>query len=424
MPDNYILLEKITIGASSPSSVVFSNIPQTGYTDLVLKGSVKTTQAATYGLLSIRPNGSSTNLTGIRVYGGDGNAYADDTATLAFISGTSTETNTFGSFETYITNYAGSNFKTFTSESTGERNQTNDTYMGFSSILWSNTAAITSLEIMPGAVGFIEGSTFYLYGVAKLGTTPAIAPKALGGSIIETDGTYWYHAFLSSGTFTPVETLSCDVLVIAGGGGGGYYNGGGGGAGGLQAFTSQSISSSKTITIGAGAPQPAGYVDSSNGNDSTFQGLTASVGGGAGSSYYTKLSQVGGSGGGGGMDYNTSGSAGTAGQGNAGANGNGTTVAGGGGGAGGAGQAGASGGAGGVGSSTYSSWGSVTGTGQNVSGTYYYAGGGGWLTGGSGGGGANASNGVANTGGGGGCGKGVTNGTGGGSGIVIVRYTV
>jgi hypothetical protein len=424
MSDNYILLEKITVGAAGASSVVFSNIPQTGYTDLVIKGSVRTTQAATYGVLGIRPNGSTSNLTGIRMYAGDGNVYSDNTVTLALISGDSTGANIFGPFETYIANYAGSSFKTITTYGTGERNQTNDTYMSASTILWSDTAAITSIELTPGAVGFIERSTFYLYGVAKLGSTPAIAPKATGGSIIETDGTYWYHAFLSSGTFTPVEALSCDVLVVAGGGGGGYYNGGGGGAGGLQAFTSQSISSSKTITIGAGAPAPAGYVDSLNGNDSTFQGLTASVGGGAGSSYYTKPSQVGGSGGGGGMDYNTTGSAGTAGQGNAGANGNGTTVAGGGGGAGGVGQSGAAGGAGGVGSSTYSSWGSVTGTGQNVSGTYYYAGGGGWLTGGSGGGGANASNGVANTGGGGGCGKGVTNGTGGGSGIVIVRYTV
>jgi hypothetical protein len=424
MPDNYILLEKIVVGAASPDSVTFSNIPQTGYTDLILKGTVKTTQAATYGLLGIRPNGSTSSITGIRMYGGDGNAYADDTPTLAFISGTSTESNTFGSFETYITNYAGSGIKTFSSESTGERNQTNDTYMGVSTILWSNTAAITSLQIMPQAVGFVEGSTFYLYGVAKLNTTPAISPMATGGDVIMTDGTYWYHAFRSSGTFTPLKALSCDVLVVAGGGGGGYYNGGGGGAGGLQAFTSQSISSSKTITIGAGAPQPAGYVDSSNGNDSTFQGLTASVGGGRGSGYYTTSSAVGGSGGGGGMDYNTTGSAGTAGQGNAGANGNGTTVAGGGGGAGGVGQSGAAGGAGGVGSSTYSSWGSVTGTGQNVSGTYYYAGGGGWLTGGSGGGGANTSSGVANTGGGGGCGKGSTSGSGGGSGIVIVRYAV
>jgi hypothetical protein len=50
---------------------------------------------------------------------------------------------------------------------------------------------------------FDQYSTFYLYGVAALGTTPAIVPYATGGDTIMTDGTYWYHTFVSSGTFTP-----------------------------------------------------------------------------------------------------------------------------------------------------------------------------------------------------------------------------
>jgi hypothetical protein len=50
-----------------------------------------------------------------------------------------------------------------------------------------------------------------------------------------TDGTYWYHTFVSSGTFTPQKAISCDYLVVAGGGGGGQDdNGAGGGAGGLR----------------------------------------------------------------------------------------------------------------------------------------------------------------------------------------------
>jgi hypothetical protein len=38
---NYILLEKITVGAAGASSVTFSGIPQTGYTDLVVKTSLR-----------------------------------------------------------------------------------------------------------------------------------------------------------------------------------------------------------------------------------------------------------------------------------------------------------------------------------------------------------------------------------------------
>jgi hypothetical protein len=35
------LLEKITVGAAGASSVTFSGIPQTGYTDLVVKASAR-----------------------------------------------------------------------------------------------------------------------------------------------------------------------------------------------------------------------------------------------------------------------------------------------------------------------------------------------------------------------------------------------
>ena len=34
---SYVLLEKITVGAAGASSVTFTGIPQTGYTDLVVK---------------------------------------------------------------------------------------------------------------------------------------------------------------------------------------------------------------------------------------------------------------------------------------------------------------------------------------------------------------------------------------------------
>jgi hypothetical protein len=149
---------------------------------------------------------------------------------------------------------------------------------------------------------------------------------------------------------------------------------------------------------------------------------------------------------------NVSGGDATSGQGNAGGAataGSGYTGAGGGG-AGAAGVAAggtSTGGAGGIGSSVYSSWGSATNTGQNVSGTRYYAGGGGGSSqylygfgaGGLGGGGRGADErsgntpsvaGTANTGGGGGGGMNYNggdpgtqyNGMAGGSGIIIIRY--
>ena len=43
MAANYTLLEKITVGSAGASSVTFSSIPQTGYTDLVVKYTARNT---------------------------------------------------------------------------------------------------------------------------------------------------------------------------------------------------------------------------------------------------------------------------------------------------------------------------------------------------------------------------------------------
>jgi hypothetical protein len=303
--------------------------------------------------------------------------------------------------------------------------------------LWKSTAAITSIKIYPVSGNFIDGSTFTLYGVLAEG-----GAKATGG-VVTSDSTYYYHTFLASGTFTPVSTLSCDVLVVAGGGGGGGTGGGGGGAGGYQLFTSQSTSSATTITVGGGGNGSAGSGNGVNGTTSQFAALTASAGGGWGGGN-NGTGATGGSGGGGSSSGSgVAGGAGTSGQGFAGSAGVSVSqrVSGGGGGAGGAAATAtdtpATLSTGGVGSSSASSWGLATGRGENVSGTYYFAGGGGGsiqynsttLTGGFGGGGRGGSSataglaGTANTGGGGGGSfNGGVAGAAGGSGIVIIRY--
>ena len=60
MPSNYVLLEKVTVGAAGAASVTFTSIPQTGYTDLVVKMSARSTSGADWNSVSF--NGSSTVL--------------------------------------------------------------------------------------------------------------------------------------------------------------------------------------------------------------------------------------------------------------------------------------------------------------------------------------------------------------------------
>ena len=263
------------------------------------------------------------------------------------------------------------------------------------------------------------------------------SPQKFGGGIVTTSGANTIHTFQTSGTLSPLNSLTASALIVAGGGGGSGL--GGGGAGGLQSITGQTIDTNSiyVVTVGSGgAGSPAGSANNrgTSGANSSFSiYATASVGGGGGAGYQTdstKNGLSGGSGGGGGGNGGSgTGGAGTAGQGNAGGNGgtSGGSAGGGGGGAGAVGQTApntTTGGNGGVGLTS-----SISGT------STYYAGGGGAsgvtsATGGLGGGGnagsyggSAAGNGTANTGGGGGaCYGSVPGGGTGGSGIVIISY--
>jgi hypothetical protein len=232
MPANYVLISEQTV--STPvTSVTFSNIPQTGYTDLRLAISARATTGANWALIGIN-GGSDTASTLVHLLNNQGSVITQTYTSLrTLITGDGLTANTFGNSELYFTNYASTTAnKSISGDGTQEdiAGNVNQQSAGFR---WPFNTAISSLTLtVDGGGSFVAGSTFSLYGIAALGTTPTVLPKASGGDIVVNDGTYWYHAFLASGTFTPSSNLSCDVLQVAGGGGGGYWNGGGGGAGG------------------------------------------------------------------------------------------------------------------------------------------------------------------------------------------------
>jgi hypothetical protein len=284
------------------------------------------------------------------------------------------------------------------------------------------------------------------------------SPQKFGGGIVTSSGANTIHTFQTSGTLSPLSTLSASYLIVAGGAGGGSSlwasttNGaGGGGAGGLLSGSSLTIDTSSiyVVTVGAGGSgSTAVNVNGSNGTSSILSIVsTTAVGGGGGGSQINSggvmgSGQAGGSGGGGcgAQVGNTAGGAGagTSGQGNNGGAGlsqDPNRPAGGGGGSGGAGVAGSGSNGGNGGVATISS---ISGTS-----TYYAGGGGGGVVGGTaglGGGTATTANkggagdgavatasggsATANTGGGGGgaAGAGSGNGGNGGSGVVIISY--
>lgn len=412
--------------SSGAASVTFSNIPST-FTDLILI--IKATSiAANYNL---RFNGdTTTNYSYTGVYGSGASATSSRSSNNTVIGLTYTSSGAPNS-TIQIQNYASPSIhKTVLIRQDDAANA-----VSASVGLWRKTPEpINSITIVSGGT-IPSGSTFTLYGIkAAIG-----APKADGGNIINSDGSYWYHTFTSTGKFTPYTSLTCDYLIVAGGGSGGH---GGGGAGGYRTATSQSLTAqSYTAVVGAGGinywynPRVFG----TSGSDSSFNSVTSTGGGRGATGDYAAA--TGGSGGGGaatgwgggyqsgaaGNTPSTSPAQGFAG----GTGGSGSDYAGGGGGgasANGSNQGGGAGGAGGAGSL----WSPLS--------TYYSGGGGaggsGSAAGGIGGGGAGASgdnsatSGTINTGGGGG-GVRVNSGAvnvaisgAGGSGVIIVRYPI
>jgi hypothetical protein len=253
MAQNYILLETIEL-TQVAASMTLDNIPQTGYSDLKLVATLRGTISTNWADVTI--NGGATATTQNHFLNlGTTNIYSQQYSPLRFqTNGSTFGAGSFSSGECYFFNYANTSYnKTMSMEAT-QSGSAGGYSQSFTSGIWPSTSAITSITLTPdGGGNFAVGCTLSLYGLAATGTTPATAPFASGGNIVANDGTYWYHAFLSSGTFTPFKALTCDALVIAGGGSPGQSGGGGGGAGGLLAHASQSLTvQSYTVTVGAG----------------------------------------------------------------------------------------------------------------------------------------------------------------------------
>ena len=115
----------------------------------------------------IRPNGSTTNLSSINLQG-NGSAINNFTGTTiqALATSSGDTASTFGNSEFYIPNYTGSTNKSISSDGVSENNATG-AYTRLVAGLWSQTSAITSIDLVPDTGDFAQYSTAYLYGVSN-----------------------------------------------------------------------------------------------------------------------------------------------------------------------------------------------------------------------------------------------------------------
>jgi hypothetical protein len=166
------LIQTQTLG-SSAASIVFSSIPQ-NFTDLMLVCSVRGNSGT--GEYIVGSFNSNTTGYVARVLSGSGSGSG---ATSTFTTGAASRiftyavgndatANTFCNSQVYIPNYAGSVNKCYSSEGVMENNATLSIQEILSG-LWSNTAAITSITLVPfsGGAAWLAGSTISLYGITK-----------------------------------------------------------------------------------------------------------------------------------------------------------------------------------------------------------------------------------------------------------------
>jgi hypothetical protein len=160
------LIASNTVGSGGVSNVTFASIPST-YTDLVVKISARTSYSNVFDTLGVLFNSSSTGFTYKELYGNGSSAgsAANTVNICGYCNGATATSNTFANTEIYIPNYLSSNYKSYSTDSVIENNATSVLTI-IDALLWSNTAAISSINISSFTSSTIQQySTFYLYGI-------------------------------------------------------------------------------------------------------------------------------------------------------------------------------------------------------------------------------------------------------------------
>jgi hypothetical protein len=171
MANTFIPIQTVTVGSGGSSSIDFTSIPNT-YTDLCLKFSLRDSRSSQGpGYLNLKFNDSTTGYSMRILFTStdDGSVVNGSNATdyLTYAINTNFSTaNTFGNGELYISNYAGSTYKSVSVDAVSETNHAyNAAVRGLTAFLWSNTAAITKITLYGGSMPFLQHSTATLYGI-------------------------------------------------------------------------------------------------------------------------------------------------------------------------------------------------------------------------------------------------------------------
>jgi len=163
----YTPITTTTLG-SAQASVTLNSF--SGYTDLILIGSVKTTNSTSAVMRAVFNSDSGSNYSVTRLLGNGSSASSDrysnqTTLDIGYLPGA--DGSGFGLSIVQLQNYSNSTtYKSVLNRWNSEAGATSTKYTTAGVGLWRSTSAITSILIDFSAGNIATGSTFTLYGIA------------------------------------------------------------------------------------------------------------------------------------------------------------------------------------------------------------------------------------------------------------------
>jgi hypothetical protein len=166
---SYESIATVTVGGGGSATITFSSIPAT-YTHLQIRALCKCTAADSNVQSIFGQFNSDTGSNYARHFlNGSGsaaaaNGFASQTSVFFGTNMNANATSVFAANVIDILDYANTNkYKTTRSLSGADNNGAG--FVQFMSGLWMNTAAITSITILPNSDNFAQYSSFALYGI-------------------------------------------------------------------------------------------------------------------------------------------------------------------------------------------------------------------------------------------------------------------
>ena len=168
VPNSYESIQTVTVGGGGAANIEFTSIPAT-YTHLQIRGISRSDSGGLNQLYFTFNSDTGNNYANHILYGDGATAVATKVQPAARMSlgmhtGSSISASIFGTCIVDILDYATAN-KNRVARSLSGADANGSGYVWYTSGLWVNTNAVTSIKIVPENGNFVQYSSFALYGI-------------------------------------------------------------------------------------------------------------------------------------------------------------------------------------------------------------------------------------------------------------------